>query len=116
MNLAVETSFINNFAELEHFHYNFLMLATRINYLLICMLIDIKMAIKWFCENHKCNFYSVNYKKNMLVSDLCSGCFEIKFPSVSDVFTVTEAGRVKEMYHPKHCITLLLDGMITVLL
>jgi len=54
------------------------MLATRINYLLICMLIDVKMAIKWFCENHKCNFYSVNYKKNMVVSDLCSGCFEIK--------------------------------------
>ena len=37
-----------------------------------------------------------------------------KIPSVSDVFTVTEAGRVNEMYHPKHCTTLLLGGMITV--
>jgi len=52
----------------------------------------------------------------MVVSDLCSGCFEVKFPSLSDVFTVTEAGRVKEMYHPKHCTTLLLCGMIIVLI
>jgi hypothetical protein len=51
----------------------------------------------------------------MVVSDLCSGCFEIKFPSL-DVFTVTEAERVKEMYYPKHCTTLLLGGMITVLI
>ena len=80
------------------------------------MLIDIKMAIKWFCENHKHKFYSVNYKKNMVVSDVCSGCFEIKFLLVSDVFVVTEAGRFKEMYHPKHCTTLLLGGMITVLI
>jgi hypothetical protein len=49
----------------------------------------------------------------MVVFDVCSGCFEIKFPSVSDVFTVTEAGRVKEMYHRKHCTTLLLGGTIT---
>ena len=52
----------------------------------------------------------------MVVSDLCSGCFEIKFPSVSNVYTVAEAGRIKEMYHPKHCTTLLLGGMITVLI
>jgi hypothetical protein len=53
----------------------------------------------------------------MVVSDLCSGCFEIKFPSVSDVFTVIEAENVvKEMYHPKHCTMLLLGGMITVLI
>jgi hypothetical protein len=54
--------------------------------------------------------------KNIVVSDLCSGCFEIKFPSVSDVFTFTKAGRVKEMYQPKHSTTLLLGGMITVLI
>jgi hypothetical protein len=49
-------------------------------------------------------------------SDLYSGCFEIKFPSVSDVFSIMDAGRVKEMYHPKHCTMLLLGGMITVLI
>jgi len=78
------------------------------------VLIDTKMAIKCFCENHKHNFYAANYKKNMVVSNLCSGCFEINFPSVSDMFTVTEAGWVKEMYHPKHCSMLQLGGMNTI--
>jgi len=89
---AAEKSFIIYFARLEHFHYNFLILATTINDLIVCVLIDTKMAIKCFCENHKHNFYAANYKKNMVVSNLCSGCFEINFPSVSDMFTVTEAG------------------------
>jgi len=52
----------------------------------------------------------------MVVSDLLSGCFEIKFPSVSDMFTVNEAGRVKEIYHPKNSTTLLLGGMVIILI